>query len=94
MAATVTIASTDFDCILENLCLGGAQVCCGLPVAMGEKIGLFFALDSLREVIDATVIVRWRHETNLGVQFDGLRAREMWALGQFLKGVEPIVASA
>ena len=44
MPATVTIASTDFDCVIENLSLGGAQVCCGLPVALGEKIGLFFVL--------------------------------------------------
>ena len=26
MPATVTIASTDFDCVIENLSLGGAQV--------------------------------------------------------------------
>jgi hypothetical protein len=94
MAATVTIASTDFDCVLVNLSLGGAQVCCGLPVALGERIGLFFVLDGLREVVDTTAIVRWRHDTELGVQFDGLRAREMWALGQFLKGTTPLAASA
>jgi hypothetical protein len=94
MPATVTIASTDFDCVIENLSLGGAQVCCGLPVAMGEKLGLFFVLDVLREVVDATVIVRWRREATLGVQFDGLRAREMWALGQFLRGTSPLAASA
>jgi hypothetical protein len=94
MPATVTIASTDFDCVIENLSLGGAQVCCGLPVAIGEKLGLFFVLDGLREVIDTTVIVRWRRSTELGVQFTGLRAREMWALGHFLRGTSPAAASA
>jgi hypothetical protein len=94
LPATITVAGTDFDCVIENLSLGGALVCCGLPVAMGEKVGLFFVLDTLRETIDATVIARWRRDTELGVQFEGLRAREMWALGQFLRGTSPIAATA
>jgi hypothetical protein len=94
LPATITVAGTDFDCVLENLSLGGALVCCGLPVAMGEKVGLFFVLDGLAETIDATVIARWRRDTDLGVQFEGLRAREMWALGQFLRGSAPLIASA
>jgi PilZ domain len=93
LPATLTIADVDFDTEIENVSLGGALVRSTAPLMMGARVGLCFVLDGLHEVIDATAIVRWRTETQIGIQFESLRAREMWALGHYLKD-EPAAISA
>ncbi|MBV8759557.1 MAG: PilZ domain-containing protein [Deltaproteobacteria bacterium] len=85
LPATVTIEGDDFDVEIKNVSLGGALVRISHPLAMGARVHLTFVLDGLLEVIDATTVVRWRTGDQVGLQFDGLRARETWALSQYLK---------
>ena len=93
LPATLTISDADFDTEIENVSLGGALVRTTEQLPMGTRVGLCFVLDGLHEVIDATAIVRWRTDTQIGIQFESLRAREMWALGHYLKE-EPAALSA
>lgn len=85
LPATLTTDGLDFDVEIANVSLGGALVRIPQPLPMGINVALTFVLDGLHEVIDATAVVRWRTDDKVGLQFNGLRAREMWALGVYLK---------
>lgn len=86
----LAVAGQPRACRLENLSMGGALVAAG-PLAMGQRVTLRFAVPVRGEpapiAIEAGAVVRWIEGTSVGVQFDGLRARETWALGKFLEQV-------
>ncbi|MBX7077629.1 MAG: PilZ domain-containing protein [Nannocystaceae bacterium] len=71
-----------------NLSLGGALVRVDLPEAprVGDRWRMSVSLPTLAEPIEAEAEVRWIGLTGeCGVQFtSGLRARQTWALGQWL----------
>jgi c-di-GMP-binding flagellar brake protein YcgR len=73
-----------------NLSLGGAQVRARLdpPPRLGEKVRVALSLPTHGAPISADAEIRWISELErdrIGVQFvTGFRARETWALGQFL----------
>src|SRR3569623_578907 len=85
LPATLTSDGLDFDVEIANVSLGGALVRMPQPLPMGAHVELTFVLAGLHEVSDATAGVRWRTDDKVGLQFDGLRARETWALGVYLK---------
>ncbi len=39
----------------------------------------------MREPITAGAIVRWHDAQGIGLQFDGLRALDMWALNKYFE---------
>jgi hypothetical protein len=87
LAATVTVVATGVaeDCRLVNLAVGGAYVQ-GRRLPMGTRVRLSFAVPGY-EPIDAPATVRWGDIGGSGLQFDGLRARETWALGKYLESL-------
>ena len=85
LPATLTVDGLDFDVEIANMSLGGAAVRAPHSLTLGTQVALCFVLDGLHEVIDTTAIVRWRTGDQIGMQFESLRAREMWALGCYLK---------
>src|SRR5687768_8276332 len=72
-----------------NMSLGGVLVRADLhPVPrIGDRIGIALALPTLSEPVRAQAEVRWiGRGGEYGLQFaTGLRARETWALGQWLE---------
>lgn len=86
LSATLTLAGVAHTCAVSNLSMGGALVSTvGVAVAMGHQVRLCFVLPVLREEINTPATVRWLAEDGIGLQFDGLRAREVWALGKYLE---------
>lgn len=81
-------------CTISNLLLGGAQLADAgdSDILMGEQATLRFKLVTVDEWIDTLVIVRWRSAQAIGVQFSGLRAREVWALNQFFRGLHKVAS--
>lgn len=71
-------------CTTRNVSLGGLFVYFSEPLPLGTKVTLTFSLPGLDEPIVAPVVVRWLEPGGFGCQFDGLRAREIWALGRWL----------
>ena len=69
---------------LGNLSMGGAFII-GRRVPMGERVKVWFRIPTHENEIEAAGTVRWSTEQGIGVQFDGLRARETWALGKFFE---------
>jgi hypothetical protein len=68
-----------------NLSLGGASIAAGARLAMGLRVQLSFTVPTASDTIEVTATVRWSDAKATGLQFDGLRAREVWALNKYFE---------
>lgn len=69
----------------RNLSVGGMFVDVAEKVPLGASVGIRFSLPDVHRPIAVTATVRWiAGETGLGVQFDGLRAGEVWDLQRLI----------
>lgn len=74
-------ASTDARVV--NMSLGGALIA-HPRLPMGHRLHLSFRVPTLAaEAIAVGAVVRWSTDREVGVQFDGLRPKETWALSKF-----------
>jgi hypothetical protein len=80
----LVVGETPLDCTILNLSLGGALVAATQRPAMGERCQVTFTLPN-NHLIEIGGTVRWADGTSIGIQFDGLRARDVWALNEFFK---------
>ncbi|HKE16595.1 MAG TPA: PilZ domain-containing protein [Kofleriaceae bacterium] len=76
-----------FDGTIRNLSLGGAFVHIGRRLAIGTPVSLRFEIPTHARPIEASAVVRWTSGEGVGVQFEGLRAAEVFALGKFFEGL-------
>lgn len=78
---------TRYACKTRNLSLGGAFIAgpATLRPAFGARLELRLTLPGGKDRVVAGAIVRWSNDDGFAVQFDGLRARDVWALGKFLE---------
>jgi hypothetical protein len=72
-----------------NISLGGALISAGAKLSMGQRVSLAFSVPTQAEVIEVGATVRWSDDKATGLQFDGLRAREVWALNKFFEQLQP-----
>ena len=82
--AKLIVNGTPTDCTMTNLSLGGALVA-GTKQTMGSRVQINFRVPTLENAIDVTATVRWSDAKGVGLQFDGLRAQEVWALNEYFK---------
>lgn len=69
----------------KNISLGGVLVESDDRPAFGTRVQLRFRVPTQKEVIEVGGAVRWADASGFGVQFDGLRARDVWALGKYFE---------
>jgi hypothetical protein len=69
----------------RNLSLGGVFVESAERPPFGTRVQLKFKVPTQKEMIDVGGVIRWHDGSGFGVQFDGLRARDVWALGKFFE---------
>ena len=84
LPVTVNVAGRPFSCQTGNVSLGGAFLVTTERFPLGTKLTVRISLPSAKEAIEVGATVRWSDQNGFGVQFDGLRARDVWALGKFL----------
>jgi hypothetical protein len=77
------------DCTVLNLSLGGALIGGAKKLPMGHRVNITFAVPTVEEAIDIGATVRWSDGSGLGLQFDGLRARDVWALNKYFEQLAP-----
>jgi hypothetical protein len=69
-----------------NLSLGGALIAASSTrFAMGSRVHLSFSIPTTPYAIEVGATVRWSDDKATGLQFDGLRARDVWALNKFFE---------
>lgn len=69
---------------MMNLSLGGALIESS-KLAMGQRVHFSFAVPTLEQAIEIAATVRWSDDKATGLQFDGLRARDVWGLNKFFE---------
>ncbi len=85
LAGTLSIAGTPNACSIVNLSLGGALIVATQRHAMGVRVHIAFKVPTFEDAIEVDATVRWADSTTVGIQFDGLRARDVWALNEYFK---------
>ena len=85
LSAHLAIEGAQRACTVVNLSLGGAQITIGQKFPMGARVQITFAVPTIDENIEIGATVRWSGEQATGIQFDGLRARDVWALNKFFE---------
>lgn len=71
---------------ISNLSLGGALVKhARLP--MGQRVHVSFRVPNHETAISIGAVVRWSTDDSVGVQFDGLRPKDVWALSKYLESL-------
>jgi len=71
--------------ITANISLAGAFIEAVDQVAFGTRVELKFQVPTQKETIVVGAEVRWSAGNGFGVQFEGLRARDVWALGKYFE---------
>jgi uncharacterized protein (TIGR02266 family) len=75
----------------HNISLGGLFIDSNLPLAVGTTVQLRFQLPTQPEPVEVAGDVRWVVKkgggdlSGIGIRFQGLRARDVWALNRFFQ---------
>ena len=85
LAGQIVINGEPRPITVTNLSLGGASIAAGAKLAMGLRVQVSFAIPTATDSIDVMATVRWSDAKATGLQFDGLRAREVWALNKYFE---------
>lgn len=85
---TVTYQETSTDQVMVNLSLGGALITVDERLPLGSSVDLVFRVPTADVPISVRALVRWVGDDSTGVQFDGLRAREVWSLNELFKKLQ------
>ena len=88
LEATLGVDGSPQSCTIVNLSLGGALVIAGVKLAMGLRVKITFHVPTVEEAIDVTSTIRWSDDKGVGLQFDGLRARDVWALNKYFEQLQ------
>lgn len=86
LPATATVDGERHELRIKNLSLGGAGVETSLAMATGSSFSLSFRLPAAADPIVTEATVRWVNGEMRGLQFAGLRAREVYAVNKYLEG--------
>ena len=81
---------SSFSAHTRNISLGGVFIETDHTLPFGAKISLRFKVPTQTEMIEVEGQVRWLEMDEgrlrgLGVRFEGLRARDVWALNKFFE---------
>ena len=87
LAAQLTVNGEAKPATVMNLSLGGALVAAGAKIAMGSRVSITFTVPTVSDPIEVGATVRWSDAKATGLQFDGLRARDVWALNKFFESL-------
>ena len=82
--ASIGIDGQSRSVTLVNLSLGGALVT-GSRFSMGQRVTISFSIPTIEDAVTVGATIRWSDDKATGLQFDGLRAREVWALNKFFE---------
>ncbi len=89
LSAQLVINGAPREVTVQNLSLGGALISAGARFPMGQRVNITFSVPTGPEPIEIGCVVRWSDDKATGLQFDGLRARDVWALNKYFEQLPP-----
>jgi hypothetical protein len=90
----LTLCSQIVTLTMTNLSLGGACLAMANRVPLGTFSRLRFSIPAYEQAIVVDGEFRWCHPPTAGVQFAGLRAREVWELNRWFETLERVPPGA
>ena len=81
---------SSFSAHTRNISLGGVFIETEMALPFGARVALKFRVPTQHEGVEVEGQVRWLemeegHVRGIGIRFDGLRARDVWALNKFFE---------
>jgi uncharacterized protein (TIGR02266 family) len=81
---------TPYSSHTRNISLGGVFIETEQTLPFGARLGLKFRVPTQAEIVEVDGQVRWLEMEEgrlrgIGVRFEGLRARDVWALNKFFE---------
>jgi hypothetical protein len=89
LEGTLAVSGEAKPVTVMNLSLGGALIAGGTRYSMGQRVQLTLPIPTLDEAIQVGATVRWSDDKATGLQFDGLRARDVWGLNKYFEQLPP-----
>jgi hypothetical protein len=86
--ATLEVEGQVWEGQFQNLSLGGAFLSASFDEAQiksGTRGHVNFRIPTQEEPISVGASIRWCSASGVGLQFDGLRAREVWSLNKYFE---------
>ena len=85
-----SLAGASYNGHTRNISLGGVFIETEQTLPFGAKVSLKFKVPTQSEAIEVDGQVRWLEMDDgklrgIGVRFEGLRARDVWALNKFFE---------
>jgi hypothetical protein len=81
----LTLGDQVYQVSTRTLSLGGAFIDSDLHPPFDTRVTLRFMVPYQNSAVEVGGAVRWSDARGFGVQFDGLRAHSVWALGKFFE---------
>ncbi len=81
------IGDREISGLTVNLSLGGMLLQVAEPLPFGTRLRLRFRLPALDSDTEVYAAVRWVTKTAMGVQFESLRARDVWGLNRLFENL-------
>jgi hypothetical protein len=81
----VVVGADTHAAVIHNISLGGVYIVAVERPAFGSRVTLRFKVPTQKDTIEVGGTVRWADVSGFGVQFDGLRARDVWALNKYFE---------
>ncbi len=81
----ITAAGETFTAQTRNISIGGVFVSTTQAIVFGSRISLKLKVPTDKLPIEVGGVVRWQDPGGFGIQFDGLRAREIYALNKLFE---------
>ena len=85
--AKLTVGDTTVERTINNLSLGGCHIVHDERIGIGTRVSVSFRIPTHEDAIEVGGAVRWGGDEGAGVQFDGLRAKEVWSLNKFFESL-------
>lgn len=90
VAIDFSYEGSSFTAHTRNISLGGVFIETEQTLPFGARLSLRFKVPTQSELIEVAGQVRWLEMDDgrlrgLGVRFEGLRARDVWALNKFFE---------
>ena len=86
LPAEIAAGAEGSEGVIRNLGLGGAFLETRLRPPLGSELQLSFCIGALK--IETAARVRWSTADGIGLQFAGLRAKEVWSLNNYFESLE------
>ena len=86
LPCTLTLEGVAAELVIVNLSIGGALL--QRPwLPLGVRAEVRFRVPTLDQDISTGAVVRWSSDDEVGLQFDGLRPRDVWALSKYFESL-------